>query len=330
MKKMIVKLVILVSLAAIGLVVYSSLHKKREQPLKARNIDEMLALPDEQIEVGLGTLLTAREYDPDLDVRKYLATLDKMAAKLRTRIGNEKDPRKVITIMNRYIFTECGYTPPNPDEDAPAGGFLSNWMDRKEACARLYLALGERVGLPLFAVAVPKHVFVRYVSGNTRINIDPEENGASISDGDYVSRYRVPNTPLARSFYLRELTEREVLGVSLHSLGIAHREAGRNADAIQAYRRALAIIPNSAETWCSLAPPLGKIGRLDEAVSALRKALEINPVFPEAWFNLALTAYDKRDYRYAWSCIHKCEQLGYKPNPGFLEALSAKMRDPGT
>lgn len=329
MKKVIVRLVILVSLAAIGLVVYSSLHKKRERPLKARTIDEMLALPEEQIEVGLGALLIGKEYDPNLDVRKYLKELDNMADELRRRIGKEKDSRKVIAAMNHYIFTERGYTALKPGEKMPGGRFLNTLMDRKIACHRLYLALGERLGLPLSAVAVPNHIFVRYVSGDTWINIEAEKDGATPSDTEYLSQYRIPNTPAARSFYLRNLAKREYLACLLLSLGVEYVNREMPKEALTTYRRALAIIPNCAEAWNNLAPAYGKLGRVDESIEALRTALRIDPDYSVAWYNLALASYDKADYGYAWSCIHRCEQLGHKPNPEVLRLLSAKMRDPG-
>jgi regulator of sirC expression with transglutaminase-like and TPR domain len=328
MKRILPTVLVLVSLGAIGLVVYSSIFKGRGRPLKADSIDQLLALPDDEIDVGLGALLIAKEYDPDLDVRSYLAKIDGMAKKLRSRIGDEKNPQRLITIMNLYIFEEQGFAPPLT-EKVPRRRFLDASLDEKRATCTLYLALGERAGLPLFGVVTPDRVFVRYADGGARININLEQKGALLSDAEVLARRLLPVTQLARSFYMRELTKREFLGGLLHSLGIAYREAGTNADAVRAYRRALAIIPNSAETWCALSPALAGIRRLDEAVSALRKALEINPGLPEAWFNLALASYDKGDYRYAWSCVRKCWELRYEPKPEFLRALSAKMKDPG-
>ncbi len=329
MKRGWTKLLMLLSLAAIGLVVYSSLSNKRRIPLKAETIDELLALPDEEIEVGLGALLIGKEYDPQLDVRKYLRKLDKMADELRSRIGDETDPEKVIAVMNRYLFKERGYEPLKTGEKVPGGSFLHNFLDRKKACPRLYLAIGFRLRLPLVGVVVPKHHFVRYTSRVTRMNIEPEKGGASVSDAEYVSQYGVPNTAAARSFYMRDLSNREFLGCLFVNLGVAYVEDDKPKDAVDAYRRALAIVPNCAEAWNNLAPAYGKVGEVEHAIQALKKALSINPSYPEAWYNLALASHDKGEYRYAWSCIHNCRRLGYTPDPKVIQVLSAKMPDPG-
>jgi regulator of sirC expression with transglutaminase-like and TPR domain len=330
MKNFLVKSLVLLSVAAIGLVVYSSLISKRRIPLKAETIDELLALPEEEIEVGLGALLIGKEYDPQLDVGKYLRKLDKMADKLRSRIGDQTDPEKVITITNRYIFEEAGYGI-REDEREPGGPFLHVDLNRKRASPVLYLTLGEKLGLPLTGVRTPGHggTFVRYSSGNNNIDIDAAGNGDCFSDLELLSRHPVPNTPAARAYYMRNLTKREVLGCLFVGLGVAYIDENKPEDAVRAYRRALAIIPNDALAWNNLGiASRGKNNELSDAIAAIRKALAIDPNFPEAWFNLALTSYARSDYGHAWSCIHRCRQLGYTPNPKFIQWLSAKMRDP--
>ena len=331
MKRGWTKLLMLLSLAAIGLVVYSSLTSKSHIPLKAETIDELLALPDEKIDIGLGAILIGKEYDPELDVRKYLRKLDKMADELRSRIGDETDPKKVIAIMNRYIFAERGYVSVPSPLKKPRKPFLHTDLNQKRASSRLYLALAEKLALPLFALCVPQHrdMFIRYVSQTGNINIDPESNGSSLSDPELLSRHPVPNTPAARAFYMRNLTKREFLGCLFANLGAACLDGGKRQAAVAAYRRALGIVPNYARAWNSLMPAYAGIRQLDKAIEGVQRALTINPNYPEAWFNLALTSYAKGDYRHAWSCIHKCRQLGYTPDPKFIQYLSGKMPDPG-
>ena len=104
------------------------------------------------------------------------------------------------------------------------------------------------------------------------------------------------------------------------NLGRAYAELGRTDDAVDAYRRAMAIdTPHArthdalgcalldrddtdgaiaefrlaiakdrayAEPWRNLAIALVRKGEFDEALNAVRRALQINPRFSEAWFSV--------------------------------------------
>ena len=249
----------------------------------------MLALPDEEIDIGLGALLIGREYDPDLDIPKYLAQLDSMAVELRARMGEERDPRKLLALLNDYIFTERAYAAVAGDE-SKRQNFFHVLLQRKEGdCASLstlYLALAERAGIPLFGVCAPGHLLVRCESGGATVNAEPTATGERLSDMSYATRFRVPTTDAAQSFYMRSLTKRQFLGTLLSNLGAALCSQRRFDDAAQACRKALAINPNYAEAWTGLGAALGTQRRFDEAVEACRKALAINPNYAEAWTGL--------------------------------------------
>ena len=67
--------------------------------LAVHRIDEMLALPEEEIDIGVMALLIAKEHYPLLDMKDYLARLDDAAREVRARIGNEGDPQRIIAIL---------------------------------------------------------------------------------------------------------------------------------------------------------------------------------------------------------------------------------------
>jgi len=298
MKKVWIKFVVLISLGAIGLVVYFSLLKKGSAPLKAQTIDEMLALPDEEIDVGLGALLIGKEYDPDLDVRRYLKKLDKMADELRSRISDEAQPREIIAVIGRYVFQELGYVVPKEEGQNAGDNFLHVLLERGEGeCSRLstlYVALAERLGLPLFGVSAPRHLFVRYVRGGTRINIETTLKGVSPPDSYYVARYHVPDTPAAARFYMASLSKRDFLAALLSNLAAAQLQEGNLKEALDVCWKSLAVCPNDPQAWGNLGAAYLARGEATEAVVAIRKALEINPVEPILWNNLG-NAYTRQD-----------------------------------
>ncbi len=275
-----------------------ALPEGARRALRPKTIDQLLALPDQKIDIGLGALLIGKEYDPSLDVGKCLAQLDAMALELRSRIGGETDPQSIIAIMNRYIYAERGYGPLKEDELAMRDRFLDVLLQRSKgqcsSLSSLYLALGDRLGLPLFgAAASEEHVFVRYADKTARINIETTKGGACQSDLWYMSAMHPPNTLAGRAFYMRSLGRKEFLGLLMSNLGLALDEKGRVGQALAAYRKALAINPNFAGAWSNLGLAYAKQSKLEEAVAAHRKALAINPKLARAWSNLG-AAYDEQ------------------------------------
>jgi tetratricopeptide (TPR) repeat protein len=298
---------------------------RRTVALSATTIDQMLALPDEKIDIGLGALLVGKQYDPSLDIPKYLARLDAMAQEIRARPewqGEETNPRKLIEILNDYIFTEAGYVVLTEDECKTEHSFLHVLLDSKKGgCASLstlYLALAERLNLPLFGVCAPGHAFVRYESGATKINVEPTAKGARHWDITYSIGLGVPGTDAARSFYMRSLTKRQFLGLLLSNLGAACGTEGRFDEEVEACRKALSINPNDAEAWSNLGVAHHSQGKFDGAVEAHRKALSINPNLAEAWNNLGAAYHSQGNFDDAVEACRKALSI----NPNYAGAWS--------
>lgn len=72
-------------------------------------------------------------------------------------------------------------------------------------------------------------------------------------------------------------------------LGSALSDKGKQAEAIECYRKAIEINPKDIASCTNLANSLAMTGRLDEAVKCYRQALELNPNDPGAHYNLART-----------------------------------------
>jgi tetratricopeptide (TPR) repeat protein len=70
-------------------------------------------------------------------------------------------------------------------------------------------------------------------------------------------------------------------------LGLSFTNAGRNLQAAQSYRMALARDSSQADAWNNLGFALGKLGFFGEAVPALERAIRLRPAFQLARNNLA-------------------------------------------
>lgn len=219
------------------------------------------------------------------DVAFAEAQIGRLAAKVRAMIGGRKDPSRVIGAMNRLFFDLLGFSydsaPGEPDN------FLLDrvlsW--RRGNCLGLtvaYLAVAERLDLPIRGVHVPSHCFARWDGEGARINIEMGEQGAAWEDERYARLFRISG---GRP-YLASLGEREMAGFYLVSVGAAYSRRGREGDALRFYRAAERFFPDLPELHFNRGVSLQKLGRRDEAIAALRRAVSLDPGLAAAHDNL--------------------------------------------
>ncbi|WP_254027087.1 adenylate/guanylate cyclase domain-containing protein [Mesorhizobium ventifaucium] len=89
-------------------------------------------------------------------------------------------------------------------------------------------------------------------------------------------------------------------------LGFVHLWSKEIEVAVDLYRRALLLNPNSADIMAELADALGYAGRLEEAESLIKSAMRLNPYYPDwyLWY-LADIYYGMRRFRDVISSIAK-------------------------
>ncbi|NOT29611.1 MAG: tetratricopeptide repeat protein, partial [Planctomycetes bacterium] len=66
-----------------------------------------------------------------------------------------------------------------------------------------------------------------------------------------------------------------------------HWQAGRSAETLALFARALALYPASPDLWFNQGVVLGLLGRVDEAAASFRRVLELAPDRSDARENLA-------------------------------------------
>lgn len=116
----------------------------------------------------------------------------------------------------------------SPDLRDPDNLLPSRVLERKQGycvgIAAVYLTFAERLDLPIFAVATPSHVFLRFDDGTTPINIETLQRGASISDEQYIQEHKIPEESIRSSIFLRNLTTDEFFGQVHNNLGVVYSE----------------------------------------------------------------------------------------------------------
>ena len=237
--------------------------------LYARSIEQVLRLPPEQIDTGTAALIVSESWSNMVAGTKYQQQLDDIATEIRSRLKAKKAPIGVaaIPIINDYLFNELKFKAINKATD-PYDLFLHSVMDRRQgyclSLSVLYLAIGERLGLPLYGVVVPGHFFVRYDDGHVRFNIETTAKGSSASDEYYIEQFNVPKTD---TIYMTNLNKRQVLGCFFNNLGNVYGNINNVDQAIASLQWAVYINPSLAESRINLGNNYMLKNRTDDAIT---------------------------------------------------------------
>jgi len=294
------------------------LANQYKRGLNVISIDQVLQLPDDQIDIGTAALIVSEEWSDVVNGLRYREELDDMAREILSRLRQKRmRPNfRAIPIINQYLFEELGYgTVANADN--PDDLFLHTVMNhRKGYCLSLsilYLALAERIGLPLHGVVVPGHFFVRYDSRIRERNIETTANGAEATDDHYTERHAVPDQGTA-GIYMTNLSKLQTLGCLFNNFGVVYMDTGQLDKALIALDRAIRINPSLSEARANMGNIYMQQGMFDLAIDQFNEALQINPNDPKTHFNMGGAYLGAKEYRQAETHLKKA--LALDPNFG--------------
>jgi len=181
----------------------------------------------------------------------------------------------------------------------------------------IYLFAGERLGLSLEPVYIPKHVFLRCVLDDyTSFYWEPTI--ASEKDaGFYRDWLNIPD----ENSHPEVLNEKEFEAIHFCNLGIAWYEKGDYAKVIEYSERAIRLNPKYAVAFNNLGAAHAKQGNLDVAMECYKKATSINPNYAAAFSNIGVTFYRLGFIEKAVECFEKAIEL----DPNFDRAYNNKV-----
>ena len=109
----------------------------------------------------------------------------------------------------------------------------------------LYVALGRRLGYPVFLVATKGHLFVRWEGRGERLNLEATGRGMNHSDDQHYRDwpFRVSDQEIAENGYLKSMTPAEEQAAFLSIRGACLQANQRLAEARQAYAYAAKLAP---------------------------------------------------------------------------------------
>ncbi|MGD8777416.1 MAG: transglutaminase family protein [Ignavibacteria bacterium] len=192
-----------------------------------QNIEDILKLSEDEINIGIASLVLAKEFYPNLNVQFFLQAFDYLADRYKYYFGKYTDPNDRIGALNTYLykpgFWNDSITFSYDDDDLQVvkldnkfiNGYIANKKGSCITMPMLYVILGERLGFPIYPVRSAKHFFVRYepeeIIINFQNNIEATNGGGFISNQQYQEDVLIPEKAIKNGVYLRILTKKEYI-----------------------------------------------------------------------------------------------------------------------
>lgn len=250
---------------------------------------EILDLREEEIEIATALFALTKEYDNTVDINRYSEIIDNIVGELNKRISGVKDQKKIISIINDYLFNTLSYKKHFLPFGAPWGkedlkfSLLPFVLDNKKGTCNgltaLYFSIAQRLNLPIYAAEAPEHIFLRYDDGSEVINIEVLQDGNEISNEEYINELKIPKSSLEKGVFLRNLTKREYMALFSNVIAqlYLYNDIPDTDKAIALLKKALSFNFSVANLHIALGVAYIQKGLLDSAISEFLKELEINP-----------------------------------------------------
>ena len=219
---------------------------------------EIVARADENINLAEAALLIAADEYPDLNVSRYLAQLEDMAAALKERLPPDATAAQTIVALNHFLFEEKGFRGNPADYYDPRNSFVSDVLQRKRgnpvALAVVYMEVGRRVGLPLDGIVFPGHFLVKCRLEEGMAILDPYTGGSSLDIADLQQRIKLLRDGIEppKAVVVAMLTsasKKEILVRILRNLKEIHSRRKDWQKALHAIDRIISIMPGAAEEY---------------------------------------------------------------------------------
>lgn len=251
---------------------------------------QMVSRPSSQVDLASASLLIALDEFPDLDIRKYLQTIDLLARSIRPHLQfpPEEQPVMAIEVINRQLFEVEGFRGNHEHYYDPRNSYLNEVLDRKLGIpitlSVIYMEVGMRLGLKLEGVGMPGHFIVKTFHRGVDIFVDPFSKGEILLEQgccEKLAQVHGEDFQFDRS-YLNSVSRHQILTRMLTNLKLIYFQ---NRD----YRRALGVTEKILLVTPELPAEIRdrgsihyKLNHLSDALKDWVRYLELQPAAPDA------------------------------------------------
>jgi regulator of sirC expression with transglutaminase-like and TPR domain len=230
---------------------------------------EMMQGPENHIDLARAALLIASEEYPGLDILRYVAKLEAMAAAVRAHTPDTEEPLSRIEQLNLYMFEERGFRGNSQEYYDPRNSFLNEVIDRQlgipVTISVVYMEVARRVGLPLQGVGMPGHFIVKYTGPEGDFYLDPFNKGRILSREaceELVQQIYGEPVPFQETF-LAPVTKKQIIARILSNLKGIYIQRKQYLKALSVVERLLLIDADAAQELKDRAALRNLIGMLN-------------------------------------------------------------------
>lgn len=254
-------------------------------PAEARDaFARLLQTPEAELDLAEGALLIAAEEYPELRPGVYLNQIARLAADLKKRIRTEVDPARVVEIANDYFFEELHFKGNRDEYYDPRNSYLNDVIERRVGIpitlAVLYIAVGERAGLPVRGVGMPGHFLVKYTPAVSGVEIFIDAfNARSLSRAECAKMLQemYGEEVEMRPALLQPAAKRQILARILNNLKSLYMSRNDLHRALAASDRIMLADPHLTSEWRDHGMLLLQLHRDSAALKDFTRYLAIRP-----------------------------------------------------
>lgn len=253
----------------------SSTNFSAQNEYQGQRIWDLPKIPEEQVDVGLWALIVAKEFDPSVDIPKYLNLLDSYVLEINRMLAGRSSDRDKFAATRMFIYESGiwnGYRPFDYNLEDPTGKtlstqLLSSYLDsRKGNCVSmptLLYALMQRLdpSIPVSVLHAPLHLFCRVKDRQTGDVWNFEAtNGTTARNVWLIESLNIPQKGIESGIYMEELSKKEFLAALVNILAHKYRKQGKFSQALKYTELALKLNPKdiiAIVNKCALNAELG-------------------------------------------------------------------------
>ena len=235
--------------------------------------------PDSDVELVRAALAIGKIVDPNVDDEIALATLERLAERVRVELGDASSPTLVAERVCIVLFKEDGFAGDPDDYSHPLNSSLAAVVERRLGMpillSLLFMEVARRVGLDVQGVGAPSHFLVKFNDGLQDHYLDPYNGGRHVPTPEL---RRALHQALAGASsadaFLEAVTKRQILTRILVNLKNSYLRRDDPAGALRAVDYLLAMSPWILDEVRDRGLLLAELGRHQDGLIALRQFRE--------------------------------------------------------
>lgn len=185
-----------------------------------------------------------------------------------------------------------------------------------------YLGIADVLDLPLKAVIVPRHLFVRWhFDGDGYINWETTA-AEERSDEHYELGYDISEISVEKGVFLRSLDKKEAYSAVYDSKGITLWDLGRYHEAMENHDKSIELNPNCPFPYNNKGITLHMFREYEEAIRCYDTALELDSNAPFTYNNKGVALYRLGEYEKAIENYDRALEL----DPNYNTAIDNKQK----